>query len=82
MNVTTIGFDIAKAVIQMHRVDANGAVTLRRRLSRSGTLKFFASLKPCLVAGEPGQGHANLCRSSYNRLIRRPRPRRGNGAAI
>ena len=56
MNVTTIGFNIAKAVIQMHGVDAKGAVTLRKRLSRSGTLKFFASLKPCLAGTEARSG--------------------------
>jgi transposase len=52
MNVTTIGFDIAKGVIQLHGVDADGAVTLRKRLSRAGALKFLASLEPCLVGME------------------------------
>ena len=52
MNVTTIGFDIAKGVIQVHGVDAAGAVTLRKRLSRKGAVKFFAGLEPCLVGME------------------------------
>jgi len=56
MNVTTIGFDIAKGVIQLHGVDAAGAVTLRKRLSRAGALKFFASLAPCLVGMEACAG--------------------------
>jgi hypothetical protein len=30
MNATTIGFDIAKGVIQLHEVNATGAVVLRR----------------------------------------------------
>ena len=52
MKVTTIGFDIAKGVIQVHGVDAAGGVTLRKRLSRAGALKFFASLEPCLIGVE------------------------------
>ena len=52
MNVTTIGFDIAKGVIQIHGVDAVGSVTLRKRMSRAGALKFFGGLKPCLIGME------------------------------
>ncbi len=52
MNVTTIGFDIAKGVIQVHGVDASGTVTLRKRMSRAGALKFFGGLKPCLIGME------------------------------
>jgi transposase len=52
MNVTTIGFDIAKGVIQIHGVDAAGLVTVRKRLSRAGALSFFARLESCLVGME------------------------------
>jgi transposase len=52
MNITTIGFDIAKGVIQIHCVDAAGIVTLRKRMSRAGALKVFGGLKPCLVGME------------------------------
>ena len=52
MNVTTIGFDIAKGVIQVHGVDAAGMVALRKRMSRKGALSFFAGVKPCLVGME------------------------------
>jgi transposase len=52
MNVTTIGFDIAKGVIQIHGVDAAGIVTLRKRTSRAGVLKVFSGLNPCLVGME------------------------------
>ncbi len=52
MNATTISFDIAKGVIQLHGVDASFAVTPRKRLSRTGARKFFASLRPCLVGME------------------------------
>jgi transposase len=32
--VTTIGLDIAKSVFQVHGVDAQGAVIIRRQLKR------------------------------------------------
>lgn len=52
MQVTTIGFDIAKSVIQIHGVDAEGAVALRKRMTRAGTVQFFSRLPPCLVGME------------------------------
>jgi transposase len=50
--VTTIGLDLAKAVCQVHGVDASGAVTLRRAVRRRQVLSFFAKLPPCLVGME------------------------------
>jgi len=50
--VSTIGLDIAKAVFQVHGVDDAGAVVLRKRISRSRMLEFFAALAPCLVGIE------------------------------
>jgi transposase len=50
--VTTIGLDLAKAVFQVHGVDAAGAVTLRRAVRRRQVLAFFAKLPPCLVGME------------------------------
>ena len=52
MNVTMIGFDIAKGVVQVHGVEACGQVALRKRLSRAGALAFFERLKPCVVGLE------------------------------
>jgi transposase len=52
MNIITIGFDIAKGVIQVHGVDGLGVVGLRKRMSRAGVLSFFAQLEPCLVGME------------------------------
>ena len=40
--VTTIGFDIAKAVFQAHGADASGQVIFSRRLTRAKLLAFFA----------------------------------------
>jgi transposase len=50
--VTTIGLDLAKAVFQVHGVDASEVVTLRRAERRRQVLSFFAKLPPCLVAME------------------------------
>jgi transposase len=50
--VSTIGLDIAKSVFQIHGVDADGAVVIRTRVSRSKVLQFFTDLSPCLVGIE------------------------------
>src|SRR3981189_549585 len=47
--ITTIGFDIAKSVFQVHGVDAGGQVVIRRQLKRRYVLAFFQKLSPCLV---------------------------------
>ena len=45
-SITTIGLDIAKSVFQVHGVDAEGNVTLRRQLERRYVLAFFQKLPP------------------------------------
>src|SRR5262249_7376313 len=50
--VTTIGFDLAKHVFQVHGVDAEGATVLRKQLRRAQVLAFFGRLPPCLVGLE------------------------------
>ena len=50
--VSTIGLDIAKSVFQVHGVDANGLVVVRRQLKRRYVLAFFEKLAPCLVGIE------------------------------
>ena len=50
--VTTIGLDIAKSVFQVHGVDAEGNVLIRRQLKRRYVLAFFEKLSPCLVGIE------------------------------
>jgi len=50
--VTTIGLDIAKSVFQVHGIDAEGVVIIRRQVRRGQMLKFFASLPPCLIGIE------------------------------
>src|SRR5213594_1483651 len=57
--VTTIGLDIAKAVFQVHGIDAEGKVMIRRQLKRRYLLAFFEKLQPCLVGIE-------ACASSHH----------------
>jgi transposase len=52
MTVATIGLDLAKNVFQVHGVDADGHVVLRRKLRRSEVLPFFEALPACLVGME------------------------------
>jgi len=44
MNVTTIGIDLAKSVLQLHGTDAQDEVVFRRKLRRSGVLDFLRDL--------------------------------------
>lgn len=55
-NVTIIGIDLAKSVFQLHGVDAEGEVILRRQLRRSQMLSFFQKLPPCLIGMEACAG--------------------------
>jgi transposase len=56
--ITTIGLDIAKSVFQVHGIDAEGNVILRRQLKRRYMLPFFQKLPPCLVGIEAcGSAH-------------------------
>ena len=52
MRVTTIGLDLAKHWFQVHGVDADGQVAVRRRLRRSEVVAFFRLLPPCLIGLE------------------------------
>src|SRR5262252_4204564 len=57
--VTTIGLDIAKSVFQVHGVDGEGNVVVRRELRRRYIVAFFQKLPPCLVGIE-------ACASSHH----------------
>src|SRR6516164_11029489 len=50
--VSTIGLDIAKSIFQIHGVDADGVVMIRKRIRRAKLLEFFAALPACLVGIE------------------------------
>jgi transposase len=43
---TTVGLDIAKSVFQVHAIDAEGNVIVRRQLKHRGVLAFFQKCRP------------------------------------
>lgn len=47
-----VGLDLAKNTIQVHVADSNGAVALRRNISRRQLLPYLAGLERCVVAME------------------------------
>ena len=59
--ITTIGLDIAKSVSQVHGVDAEGHVVIRRQLKRRYLVLFFQKLAPCLVGVEASV--SSICRA-------------------
>jgi transposase len=50
--IKTVGLDIAKSVFQVHGVDADGQVVVRRKLKRRYVLAFFQKVPSCLVGME------------------------------
>jgi transposase len=80
MNVTRIGLDLAKNVFEVHGVDAEEQLVVRRTLRRGKVLEYFAQLPPCVVGMEAcGGAHywadrlAILARSDgTGRLSRNP----------
>jgi transposase len=66
--VTTIGLDIAKSVFQVHGIDAEGKVLIRRKLKRRYVLAFFERLRRAWLGLRPAPhliiGRVNLSRSA------------------
>ena len=61
MDITTIGFDLAKTVFQVHGADGEGRAVLRRKLRRGKVLAFFAGLPSCLVGMSCRHGSLRQC---------------------
>lgn len=58
MQITTVGIDLAKNVFQVHGVNEQGHVVLRKALKRGQVIPFFAQLPPCLLGMEAcGSAH-------------------------
>ena len=51
--VITIGVDLAKNVFQVHGVDAEGSVIVRRQLRRGQVLPFFKNSGPAWLVWKP-----------------------------
>src|SRR6202163_424791 len=52
MQITTIGLDIAKNVLQVHGINVAEKVVVHKQLRRSQVLGFFKALPPCLIGME------------------------------
>lgn len=52
MEIKRIGLDLAKYVFEVHAVDNDENVVLRKTLRREAVAQFFADLEPCVVGME------------------------------
>jgi len=52
MQITRVGLDVAKRVLQVHGVDVHGKTKLSKKLARGEMLQFFAQLPACVVGVE------------------------------
>ena len=67
-NITRVGVDLAKNLIQVHAVDAAGKVVTNRALKREKFLAWCADLPAgCLVAMEACSGAHHWCRQLRER---------------
>lgn len=58
MNITRIGVDLAKNVFQVHGVNRQGEMVVRKQLRRTQMLDWFGKRAPCLVGMEAcGSAH-------------------------
>lgn len=56
MKISRVGLDLAKHSIQVHGVDSQGQVVIKRAVKRDALLKLFADLPPCLIGMEACAG--------------------------
>ncbi|MEM1385636.1 MAG: hypothetical protein AAF713_18990 [Pseudomonadota bacterium] len=49
MEIVRIGLDLAKYVFEVHCVDADAKVMLRKTLRREAVVQFFSDTPPCLA---------------------------------
>jgi transposase len=59
MEIRTLGIDLAKSVFQLHGVDEEGVIAVRKKLRRAAVLDFLRTLPPCLIGME-------ACASSHH----------------
>lgn len=58
MPIVTIGLDLAKSVFQLHAIDEQGAIIMRKRLTRGQVLPTLEKIPPCLIGMEAcGSAH-------------------------
>ena len=52
MNITTLGIDLAKEVFQLHGINSEGHVVLKKKVSRKRVYMEVAKLPKCLIGME------------------------------
>jgi hypothetical protein len=52
MNIKRVGIDLAKQVFQIHGVNGQEKVVIRKQLRRAQLLDYFKKLQPCLIGME------------------------------
>jgi hypothetical protein len=52
MQITTVGLNLAKNVMQLHADNQHGKAVLTKSFKRNQVLPFFANLTPCLIGME------------------------------
>lgn len=67
MNVTRIGLDLAKNVFQVHGVDRDERVVIKRQLKRGQVLGYFEKLPPCRIGMEACAG-AHCWARAFSRM--------------
>ena len=72
MNITTLGIDLAKNVFQLHGVDAQGKVMLKKKINRLALADFIAQLPKCLIGMEACGGSHYWARNfqSFGHTVR------------
>ena len=56
MTIETLGIDIAKTVFQLHGVNRNGRLIVKRRVMRDQLLQVIVQIEPCTIAIEACTG--------------------------
>ena len=52
MKIATVGLDLARNVLQLHGVDSQRRLVVRKQLRRTDVLRYFAKLEPRVVGME------------------------------
>jgi len=60
--VSVLGVDLAKSVFQLHGVDNEEEIVIRKQLKRAQMLPYFARLPKCLIGMESCGGAHYWCR--------------------
>jgi transposase len=76
-NVTTCGIDLAKNVFSVHAVDGQGAVVLRKTVSRARLVEIVAHLPACVIGLEACSGAHDWARrfAAFGHTVRLMAPK-------